>query len=519
MPEKSKINEAKLPPGNIGYPKPTDPKDGAPGDAKIYVKSNAGIVFDSLMLVFGILFLVLYIGLEIGLRFDTAFLILAVLIPIACGWAYILGKSYQYQLREDGVYIYHGVISRKHSLYLYAKIQDVNENQSLLHTIFGIKDLNISTMTQESQSGGKITGLHTSDASDLRSEILLRVSASTKKSGSLPSKRAADITNSPLQGAPKFTPSMKIIYPALAFSAIPIVISILLIGILGFGAIFIAFMALFFLGPVTIGLLIYKYTTYLQFDEERIYIKTGWLNVRTTTIPYDRVQDVYLSRGILDRILGLATVRALTGESMIVANQQGAAPNEIRGLEMDDAIELKKSILSKVKGDVGEEKAIADSSNYPLLSFAYLVWALKNIAVLLILAILGTFIVPAITEGVISVAIIWAFTMGVAFIVFGFAYFYYKSIDYSFTKDSIIIERGVFVFDRLTVPVKNIQDVSVHQDLIDRALGIYDVHISTITISSAALLHFDGVSKETAQGLKGLMQDLIVGKKATNKAR
>lgn len=477
-----------------------------PQDSQEYVKCEAAIIFDALATILGTLFVLLWVGGLGGLLFSI------IIVPIAVIYTYLLDKSYRYQLKEDGIYIYHGVISRKQSLFLYNKIQDVNESQSLFHRIFGLKNLKISTMTQESQQGGSISGLTTEQATELRGEILSRVSASTKKSGSPASKPASMLTGGPISDAPKFVPSMKTIYPTIALAFLVLVFSIFLGILVGLAAFIIAFFGLLMTVPIAIGTLIYKYYTFLQYDDERIYIKTGWLNVQTTTIPYDRVQDVYLSRGILQRFFGLATVRALTGESMLIAEQKNVPPNEIRGLELEEAQVLRKAILDKVKSDGSDERIIAGMERFPLLPKSYFVRALKICAIFFILSLIGSLFLPAVTDGLISLPIIWGLLAAIFLIVLAFTFMYFKSINYSFTQTTIIMEKGIFTIDRATLPISKVQDVSVSQDLFDRIFGLYDVHISTVTLSSAALLHYDGVSKETAAELKDFLQGMILGK-------
>jgi uncharacterized membrane protein YdbT with pleckstrin-like domain len=53
--------------------------------------------------------------------------------------------------------------------------------------------------------------------------------------------------------------------------------------------------------------------------------------------------------------------------------------------------------------------------------------------------------------------------------------------------------------------------VYVDQDIWDRILGIYDVHIATATQTSGIEAHIDGVSFENAEGLKNLLLQRIKG--------
>jgi len=57
-----------------------------------------------------------------------------------------------------------------------------------------------------------------------------------------------------------------------------------------------------------------------------------------------------------------------------------------------------------------------------------------------------------------------------------------------------------------------IQDVYVDQDILDRMMGLYDVHIASATAASSIEAHIDGVDKEASDGLKNfLLQKLQTG--------
>jgi membrane protein YdbS with pleckstrin-like domain len=73
----------------------------------------------------------------------------------------------------------------------------------------------------------------------------------------------------------------------------------------------------------------------------------------------------------------------------------------------------------------------------------------------------------------------------------------------------LIIRKGVFAPQEITVPFGRIQDVYVDQDIFDRLLGIYDVHISTATAASTVRAHIDGVDKKVAEELRTLILDKV----------
>lgn len=47
--------------------------------------------------------------------------------------------------------------------------------------------------------------------------------------------------------------------------------------------------------------------------------------------------------------------------------------------------------------------------------------------------------------------------------------------------------------------------VYVDQDLFDVLFGLYDVHISTATVTSGAIAHIDGLEKKDAEEIRKLI--------------
>ncbi|MCX6789840.1 MAG: PH domain-containing protein [Candidatus Gribaldobacteria bacterium] len=79
---------------------------------------------------------------------------------------------------------------------------------------------------------------------------------------------------------------------------------------------------------------------------------------------------------------------------------------------------------------------------------------------------------------------------------------YFAVYFYDLTEDHIIIRKGPITPKEITIPYERVQDVYVDQDLWDRIFGLYDVHLSSATVSSGMEAHIDGVMKTAADGLK-----------------
>ena len=86
---------------------------------------------------------------------------------------------------------------------------------------------------------------------------------------------------------------------------------------------------------------------------------------------------------------------------------------------------------------------------------------------------------------------------------------YYAVYFYDLTSDYIVIKKGPITPQEITIPYERVQDVYVDQDLLDRMLGIYDVHVSSATISSGMAAHIDGVEKSAADGLRAILLQTV----------
>ncbi|MEI7750034.1 MAG: PH domain-containing protein [Candidatus Moraniibacteriota bacterium] len=104
--------------------------------------------------------------------------------------------------------------------------------------------------------------------------------------------------------------------------------------------------------------------------------------------------------------------------------------------------------------------------------------------------------------------------------IFGFLFFiilltwfyqrwYYAVYFYDLTSDYIVIKKGPITPQEITIPYERVQDVYVDQDLLDRMLGLYDVHLSSATISSGMATHIDGVEKQASDGLRAMLLQTV----------
>ena len=83
--------------------------------------------------------------------------------------------------------------------------------------------------------------------------------------------------------------------------------------------------------------------------------------------------------------------------------------------------------------------------------------------------------------------------------------FYLKYYFYDLVGKNLIIKKGVFSRNEITLPVNRLQDVYVDQDILDRIFRLYDVHVSSATAISGNLSHIDGLNKKNSEAIKKLI--------------
>lgn len=88
---------------------------------------------------------------------------------------------------------------------------------------------------------------------------------------------------------------------------------------------------------------------------------------------------------------------------------------------------------------------------------------------------------------------------------------YIRRYYYDGNENFITIKKGVFAPTEIHVQYQKIQDVYVDQDILDRIMGLYDVHIASATATSGIEAHIDGVEFAAAEGLKKFLLDKVSG--------
>ena len=139
---------------------------------------------------------------------------------------------------------------------------------------------------------------------------------------------------------------------------------------------------------------------------------------------------------------------------------------------------------------------------------ASVLWLVLIFTVLPVLAILSA----AVEEtALIIVGSILILGISIIAIILTYLYqrWYHEVYFYDLTPDYIVIRKGPITPHEITIPYERLQDIYVDQDILDRLFGIYDVHLSSATISSGMAAHIDGVEKPAADGLRDMLMKTV----------
>lgn len=113
---------------------------------------------------------------------------------------------------------------------------------------------------------------------------------------------------------------------------------------------------------------------------------------------------------------------------------------------------------------------------------------------------------------------IFGFLFVLILLIYLYQRWYFAVYFYDLTPDFIQIKKGPIMPREITIPYERIQDVYVDQDLLDRIFGLYDVHLSSATVSSGVEAHIDGVEKQSAEGLRAILLQTVKDRITKNRS-
>lgn len=93
-----------------------------------------------------------------------------------------------------------------------------------------------------------------------------------------------------------------------------------------------------------------------EFTEDSLKIEKGIIVKRYKSIPYDRVQNVDVTRGILARIIGFSTIDIQTAGYSMYATQGRMGPSEghLPAVSKEHAEEIREFLVKKIAHHKGQ---------------------------------------------------------------------------------------------------------------------------------------------------------------------
>ena len=239
-----------------------------------------------------------------------------------------------YELTENEIKCNRGVLFRKRSVLDYKKVHAVNKKQNLFHRIFGIAILTIDSGSTNTSHQAEITIIEKDKVADaLLNELNLLKVGGTRNAESTQPKD--ELLLSDEDSLYSFTSGKKMLYTLINiastafFTALFAVLTIIVLGIcklmirqsfLGTWGQYFLYAFLITVGAMLlfsmfslIGCLIHSFVGYYKFKITKrgndIQISYGLLEKHINTFSYDRIKAVKITQGLVQRMLGFASIR------------------------------------------------------------------------------------------------------------------------------------------------------------------------------------------------------------------
>lgn len=238
-----------------------------------------------------------------------------------------------YELTGKEIKCNRGVFFKKRSVLDYTKIHAINKRQNIFHRIFGVAILTVDSGSANTSHQAEITIFEKNTVAD----ALLDELNSLKESGfkSEADSNIKEVLLSDKDSLYRFTSGKKMLYTLINiastvfFTALFAILSIIVIGVckallqldfLGTWGEYFLYAILITVGAMLlfsvfslIGSIIHSFIGYYGFTitkrGDNIQISYGLLDKHTNAFSYDRIKAVKISQGLVQRMLGFASVR------------------------------------------------------------------------------------------------------------------------------------------------------------------------------------------------------------------
>ena len=392
--------------------------------------------------------------------FIIALLVVYVLFII---YRIIFYKSSGYILKEKEILCRQGVLFRKKSVLDYSKIHAINKKQNIIHKLFKIAVLTIDSGSTNTSQTAEIKIIEKQGTVDYLLEKL-----HTLKSGNLNIPTEETVLLSEKDTLYSFTSKRKVLYSVINMVSAVFFITLLLIFlglVLAFGNYalklqlfsnigrFLMYSLIILLGAMLVFSIfsfvvniIYSFIGYHNFKiskkDNDIEISFGLLERHTNTFSYDRIKAVKISQGLIQRMLGFASIKL---EVIGYVSESGNDHAQLGILVPFCKYSETDKILEKILPDYVPDKKQTNSVKYfPFISWFSLILAIVSTIIgLTVFLNLKIFEAPTFVSGIV-LSIIFVLA-AIIFCVYAVnSYFAFKNNGIAVSGDKITAYSGGF---------------------------------------------------------------------------
>lgn len=314
-----------------------------------------------------IIFIIIFrlLSKETGVTFFSGYtglllIFLGLIFSISLFYEYLYYKLYYYDFGENKAEIRKGVIRRATGYVRYERLQNIYIDQDFWDRILGLYDVHYETAGETSGFYSHVDGLIKENADKLVAFLDQKTNsytASPPTSQQSPqeeiSGKKEEVETEISRENYSISPSIILIGIIRTMIAITILLTILygyLYGLFYGSDLIIAFtgknvLFLSVLMVLTLLNIIYNYVWYknfyFSFGEKRGEIKTKVIGQSISYLYYDRIQNVNINQGILERIFGIYSL------SIETAGEKTSRRLNIPGLDQPSAEIIKEFFLRK----------------------------------------------------------------------------------------------------------------------------------------------------------------------------
>ena len=412
-------------------------------------------------------------------------------------------KNFKYSFKQSYIDEMSGIFVKNHTIIPYEQIEKINVHQNFIQRVMKIYSVKIQTAGNSGtmRPEGLLPGLSIEEVENVKKEISLRqenrkelllsyISQKRKEGKSeteiknrlfsngwtpeslknvLYDNNESVIKDGSVLGLDSKTLWKFFINKSLIFliSTFIIVLGIILDG--DGHLITVNRVALFVLLGLSILFVISlaQVSVYKYFVENKHFIKSlGIFTKKNSTIPYEKVRNIYINQGVLDRIFNIYTIKLETAGNSWELKSEGY----LLGVSKEDAYRLLETLIYKQNNKGYEEdksKEIVVRQDYQIIYKEF-----KNVSK------------GYIYYETFNAFFIFLFIANVLFMIPLLIYYKYateaqKNYKYMISKDALIIEMGVFNKERTEIPYEKIENIDIVQNLRERFFRIHRVEVQT----------------------------------------